>query len=250
MNQKRKREGKRIQSEIQATRNHITKVTASIARLTLVESTDPTYTASHISKLNVIMTKLNVDLEVLRDRDTSLRHGLLDDELRAAAKAVEDEIKAKNMDKQKKKEKEADEDEANKVASQAYWDATVKSERSSRYAAKNMNREYKFYTDKLLNSMPGYMTENLRRLPENKGYIWKGIYNYGERPPQPGRPIEMEEQLRGKGLFHVWTKQHDGNVLYRKSEKVGKGRDMKKKLILEEIQRPIVWGTTSCAFWK
>lgn len=250
MNQRRKHENKRINSELRSTESHVIKARAAIVRLTAADSDDPVFTGKQITKLKVTIERLEGEMEDLRDREGMLRRGCLDDELRADAKAVQDELDDKKLDKQKKKDKEAAEDTANKVTSQAYWDATVKSERNTRYAAKNMLREYNFYTEKLLHSMPRYMTENLRKLPENKGYIWKGIYNYGERPAQSGRPTEMEEQLRGKGLIHEWTKQKDGTVLYRRFEKIGKGRDMRKHLALEEVQYPIPWASTSAVFWK
>jgi hypothetical protein len=43
----------------------------------------------------------------------------------------------------------------------------------------NINREYN-YVIKITETMPNYIKENLKTMTNNKGYIWKGIYYFGE----------------------------------------------------------------------
>jgi hypothetical protein len=44
-----------------------------------------------------------------------------------------------------------------------------------------MNREYQ-YLLKIDQSLPGHIRKNLESMPNNKGYIWRGVHYYGHLP--------------------------------------------------------------------
>jgi hypothetical protein len=50
------------------------------------------------------------------------------------------------------------------------------------------------------------MVKKLKSMPNNKGYIWKNIYCFGERSPTPGEPVILfETQKEGLLVIHETT---------------------------------------------
>jgi len=77
-----------------------------------------------------------------------------------------------------------------------------KSRRTSRYQLRREQR----WLNKTEKFFPDWKLKKLKNMPNNKGYIWRGIYYYGYRPATKG-PIHLFEQ-KGKKLFiHEITKQ-------------------------------------------
>jgi hypothetical protein len=53
-------------------------------------------------------------------------------------------------------------------------------------------------------------------MPNNKGYIWKNISCYGERPPTPGEPVILfETQKDGLLIIHETTDK-ETKIWYKK----------------------------------
>lgn len=255
MNARRKKERRKIQDDIRTAESHLRHNERSIQHIKANPSDDPEFVEKQLKKLAISVTDQERKISELHDRERALDMGLLDDELRIADAAVKNVLKEKSLDAQKKRDRERDEDQQNKNASQAYWDATVKADRRDRYSKRDADRAYNDL-NKAVRSLPRYMQENLKKLPSNRGYIWRGVYNYGEQPPQKGKPTEMEEQVRGQDydFVHEWTSRKGRGdnklITYRRYEKRGRGRDSKRKLVHEETYQPIQWSTPNGVFWK
>lgn len=78
-----------------------------------------------------------------------------------------------------------------------------------------MNREWNWIC-RMDNYMPSYMRENLRKMPNNKGYIWKGIHYYGnlpcEHPKDVNTLFEKNNQILyiheyGRGFYRFYEKK-------------------------------------------
>lgn len=54
--------------------------------------------------------------------------------------------------------------------------------------------------------VPSYMRENLAKMPNNKGYIWKGIYYFGDLPPE--HPMDVTTMFENKIKFCLFTNGH------------------------------------------
>ena len=67
-----------------------------------------------------------------------------------------------------------------------------KFEREKRYQLKRTAK----WLRKTNSYFPDRMRKKLQKMPNNKGYIWRGIYYYGERPKNKREPILMFEQKR------------------------------------------------------
>lgn len=64
------------------------------------------------------------------------------------------------------------------------------------------------YFVKTRETIPAYMLKKLKNMPNNKGYIWKGIYCYGERPANVGEPVILfETQKDGVLVIHETTEK-------------------------------------------
>ena len=80
-----------------------------------------------------------------------------------------------------------------------------RSERSAGSIRREMDKNWQFFV-KTRDSIPDYMIKKLKTMPNNKGYIWKNIYCYGERPAAPNEPVIMfENQREGLLIIHETT---------------------------------------------
>ena len=61
---------------------------------------------------------------------------------------------------------------------------------------------------------------DLDRLPNNRGYIWNGIWWFGTLPEEKGRPMVMQERVRNTDILRTIESDDQGTRVY---EKRGKG---------------------------
>lgn len=85
--------------------------------------------------------------------------------------------------------------------------------REQKQYLKEMDRTLKYY-QYISSTIPSYMLNKLKNMSNNTGYIWKGIYLYGERPFNKNEPIKMEEKIKDTVYIHEWK---NGN--YKRYEK-------------------------------
>ena len=79
----------------------------------------------------------------------------------------------------------------------------------------SMQKEYNYYL-KTVASIPDYMLNNLERMPNNRGYIWKSTYIFGKLKAEDNKPVVIFH----KNLIHEYTKS-DHNI-YEKNGKKNK----------------------------
>ena len=101
---------------------------------------------------------------------------------------------------------------------------------------KEMDRSYRHYL-KTVDTIPDFINKKLARMPNNKGYIWRGIHCYGALPHEPGEPFVMFEK-RGNTLI-IYETSDDRHRVYTK---VGNDR---KVLAHDTPRRRNAGGATS-----
>ena len=82
---------------------------------------------------------------------------------------------------------------------------TYQQGRKERRSERWDKKKYKIYYSKFLqaaDSLPSYMQENLETMPNNKGYVWRGVRFYGSRLPERGEPTVLFERSRGYMFIH------------------------------------------------
>jgi hypothetical protein len=120
-------------------------------------------------------------------------------------------------------------------------DATYQKCRKENRSNRWDKKKYKIYYSKFcraVDSVPDYMKENLKKMPNNKGYLWRGITVLGEMKPVKDEPLMLFEKRYGVLTIHKYfkvTKTIDGEEMFLwKYEKHIKKREGPPKI--EEIK--------------
>ena len=117
--------------------------------------------------------------------------------------------------------------EQQKIASdksKRFYQKTASADRENRFREKDMQRAYMQYLN-IVDTIPEYISKNLEEMPNNKGYIWRGIQCYGKQPEggNSNSTILFEKQKGGLLIIHDRTpteykifhkKGKDKKVLY------------------------------------
>ena len=172
-----------------------------------------------------------LEIDILTKRLKDLDTGRLEDEICATLKQekyeMEEHLKAvtqRRLENRERKQEKSD-------ISQAFYKKNSKADRESRWSKKDMQRSYSYYL-KNSDSVPDYIMRNLDEMPNNKGYIWKGIMCFGLLPPEKNRPLTMFERQKGGILvIHEWT-DFDYKVFHKK--------DKDKKILKTSEQRKFI----------
>lgn len=117
-------------------------------------------------------------------------------------------------------------DSENKEKLDAFYKQENKLNRDERISQHHMRREYDWLC-RQDDRLPDYIRSNLQKMPNNKGYIWKGIHYYGLMPvednnkdllimferPQGAQDMLIHEIKRGS-YYKILQKSKNGqNVL-------------------------------------
>lgn len=171
----------------------------------------------------LISTNNNFETEIieLNKKVTDIVSGNLDNEL---GKIITESNKNKIKDDEKQKNKMIEKDKKDKkdkvLIIQSY---KINGNRNDEYY---MNKEYDRFL-KICNGIPEYILRNLKEMPANKGYIWKGLWCFGKLPEEKtGLLIMFEKQYNG--ILKIYEIDDNYRRIYEK-----KGKD-RKILISEE----------------
>jgi hypothetical protein len=79
-------------------------------------------------------------------------------------------------------------------------------------------------------TLPSYITQALSRLPNHKGYIFRGVWYFGKLPSQEKYYISMMERQHQKNLIHEYHYDGRGHKRYQCFEKTNNG----KRILIHE----------------
>ena len=181
-----------------------------------------------------------IEVETLNTRLKKLDGGHLDQE-------ISDEIDQEKIDRDSHQAYVANRRLENKELKQAkskisqdFYKKTAQGDREGRWAVKNMERSYQHFL-RTTDSIPSYILRNLEEMPNNKGYIWKGVLCFGELPEEKHRPLTLFERHKGGLLIiHEWTPT-EYKVFHKK--------DKDKKVLQSTQTRRIIQGGTTEESW-
>ena len=179
------------------------------------------FNKNQIKKLEIKNQEYQKELEKLRKDIQDIDNGVCD-------KLFEEKLQ-KNVEINKKKQdiidkkyverKEQTRDDSHKL--QKFYNSN-KTNLSENYLQKEKNRFFKNIT-----TIPDYIVEKLRILPNNKGYIWRNVYCYGDGTRNL-RSYYTEIYENFKGGTNIYITDSDFSCVY---EKQGKNN---RKLISEK----------------
>jgi len=201
--------------------NEIAKHETSLRRdrETLSSISKSSFTKEFIQKKEAELTSKVSEREenimTLKSRLFDMESKKLDHELEKTVLENTEKAKGKTSITLKKKV-ESEDDIQNKKK--------VNDTQTQAYSEERQNRNDMRYFHKLMlradDSLPPYIRENLKEMPSNKGYIWRGCWFFGDLEPEYNQPMIMfERQRNGVLQIHEYTKD-----LYTLYEKKGKER--------------------------
>lgn len=175
---------------------------------------DSKYISVQLSIMENKSNKYNVELESLYQKLDDITSGALDDELMLKYNKHKSEYDIKNRISRQNKLDEKEIRKQLSTVSISYYKNIISADRKSRRTTKSFKWCYRHYL-KAINSVPAYMKRNLKSMPNNKGYFWKGVALYGKLPYQENKSKYLFDRKRGGiQVIHEWT--NDKYKIYHK----------------------------------
>jgi hypothetical protein len=185
--------------------------------------TNMEFNKKQVEKLSLTQTELYKKLENLKQKYIDINSGVYDKDFITNKTENESKLK-KEVEKQNKKNKEKEE---KKIQNKEILDNEYQMRRFSGPSEYSLKKETdKFF--KSIETVPSFILENLKNMPSNKGYIWRGVYYYGKLPSE-SKNVIMFEKCRNN-IMKIHECINNRIYIY---EKVGKG----PKKLIETIER-------------
>jgi hypothetical protein len=230
MEQERRERINELYDRIRSVEVYKERAEKTVRRLRDSDTHDVEYNRRKVASLRESISNWETELEDAQTEISETKAGLRDGDLRRK--------KNENIRAQKQRQKEADsrvqsrrdEKKRQKEENDQHWKGMKKMWRGERQQKRDMWHELRRFR-RNCDNVPDYMRRNLSDMPNNKGYIWRGIWCLGEKPAEPGRPHVMFER-KGKDLLII----HESDEYeIRRYEKKGKNR---KVLVHKETRNP------------
>lgn len=205
--------------------NEIKTLTISLKRIEQSQSNlrtnsiiaDKEYISTQLKKNEEEMKEISSRIEKLNERLEQVIAGELDEELEKNVKNNMKIIQKKLDISHKKKKDEEIEDKKNKEKAENYFKRQKEIDCHRRATEYEMQRSYDWLV-RTSSELPNYMKENLKSMPNNKGYIWKGINFYGALPKEKNQPVVLFEKKKDNVMMIYETTDKETNV-YKKIDK-------------------------------
>lgn len=217
----------KILNDIRTAEVFITRSNETIKRIRCSQMGE-VYVKSQMEKLKIAIEEKNALIETLNEELLNIGAGNLDNDIENEYKTTEMKIKKQSAVKAKIIEDKKNEKKETSEKSQIYMQGIINESRVQRQTERDINYAYKYFY-KVINSLPPYISKNLAEMPNNKGYIWRGMHFYGDLPEESGPRFMFEKKRGGILVIHEYT-----DTEYRLYEKEGKNR---KQLIHKELRK-------------
>jgi hypothetical protein len=210
----RQPEKNRIQNDISSLQKNIERLEKTNNDLPRSDSLrDKNYIQEQINKNIETMSDSRQKIEDLRERIRLLDRGDLDEELKTEIKKSTEKIQAKELAHHRRIEKINKENSEKKLR----FEKEKEKERKINYEQKQLNylmqREYERFSNF---EIPDYITQNLKGMPNNKGYIWKNMWCFGELPKDSDTCVMFE---KNKDVTYIHEISRNEHVIYKKEGK-------------------------------
>lgn len=219
-------EKNRISTEIKSLNSSITRSKATIDRFKSQDRSD--FNTAQIIKLT---EKIKNDEELLINLTGNIKKiesgeydSIINEEIAKNTKQNQ-----KNNDNATRKTKEKND---KKIEEKEKLDSFYKSQRSGGEISQySLDKEKDKYLNNTVN-IPDYIIANLKDMPSNKGYIWKGMWCFGDIKSKSQYPQILFEKNRGGNLYiHEINETH--HCIF---EKIGKSnKTLKSKVERKKI---------------
>lgn len=170
-----------------------------------------TENTSKIAELESKIEKYNIDIDEMEKKIEMISAGKLDSILLDECEKNAKIIREKNNDKKLRKEAIEKQNTERKKQSIDFY---------------NKNKTYKGkqkfcddYYFRLCSSIPSYLTDKLNKMPNNKGYLFRGLHLYGKLPEDNSYKTTLFETKNKIQYIHEWNKDTNMYSLYEKKHR-------------------------------
>lgn len=193
-------------------------------KITRLSNLDDEYSKNQVRKSEQDIQQRNDKIKEFKDQILRSQCGEFDAQFMADRVKNQMKLRDRNDDRRRKHITESEHKKQQDQQLRERSQNDRNEDKRSRNLQKDIDRSYKYYC-KVCDNIPDYILKNLKEMPNNKGYIWKDVYLYGELPSEDNKPRVMFEKPNREVLYiHEWY-----NGEYKKFEKVGKNR---KQLVM------------------
>ena len=210
--------------------NRIKEISGSIKRNeSTIERIEKQFNKTNFEKTQIHkLLEKNSDYEKeINDLNSNLENiikGLCDIDLNEELNKENDNILKNNLKENKKRTDKKEKDEENKKLIKKSY-----SMNNHDYSEKDVEKEFSKF-NKFYNSVPNYIIRNLKDMPNNKGYIWKGIWCLGELKPEKKEPNVIFEKLQESNILRIYEIDDKHTYIYEKIDK-------NKKILVSKTPR-------------
>lgn len=171
---------------------------------------DREFKEAQLKENDAMIAKYTQEQEDTKERLRRLENGELDNEISAEIAKNMKTIHKKHEIARKKEEEIARKDVVNKKDSDKFNNSQRSIDYENRQKKYEMQKAYERYCNI---EIPSYILENLKTMPNNKGYIWKNVYCYGALPPThtrgvPDQVVLFEKQREVMFIHEISKTEH------------------------------------------
>lgn len=194
----------------------------------LTADKDKNYYENRIAKSNASISRYTDEINVLNNKLMVVMSGGCDSEIEKMYKDTREELAKKTDERTRRDALTTEKDKVNKALSKDFYESERNDMSKERRSNHYMEKEYFRYWD-IVNSCPDYIAKNMKSMPNNKGYKYRGVIFYGELPSEPGPVVIFEKKYEG---MYITETYRDREVVYFKP------KDQPKKLLRSATLRP------------
>lgn len=192
-----------IKIKLRDLENYIKLSQNAISRLRHAK-TNIEFNKTKIKKNKDDIAKFTEEISKLNQRLIDADSGLLNEEIRKQMKEHTQIQREKSKKTLKIKQNKIKDTQEKHKDFKKHIEMLKMGRREGRWAIKNAQRGYTYFC-KVINSIPQYMLAKLNSMPNNKGYIWRGVILYGEKEREENKPTVLFEKKKGVLYIHEWS---------------------------------------------
>ena len=211
----------------------ILRSTESI-RNTMSADKDKNYFENRIKNSEASIAKYqaeNADLSVKLD---GVMTGACDLEITKLYQDAKEKMLEKEALVAKKDAALAEKEGKNRVQGKTHEDRERGEMRREYNTKRNLDREYNKFLD-ISETLPDYIGKNLKTMPNNKGYKFRGITFYGEMAPENGPIVVFERKPDGMFITEYYA---DQEVTYFKPRDGSRKEFIRKMRVVRNLNAP------------
>lgn len=131
----------------------------------------------------------------------------IDATVKAKVGANTEDHRLKRAEKMLEKKRRVEHKEQQQKDVKQYMNKLKQESRSKRWQQRDINFHHNLFL-KACETLPGYMKRNLKNMPNNKGYIWRNVQFFGDKPKAPSDETVLFEKKSGTMFIHVYGRDN------------------------------------------